>query len=191
MDDNFSDLQKLLRLKRYEAPPPEYFENFLQDFQARQRKEIVKLPLWRIAWDRLSASLAPTELPQLSYAAACAVALFAAVVASNQILRSPSSEPALATVAAAPKLQPAMPTQPTAPRMAIDGGNNFAAVSLPLNRTPQTRVLPGNQVVFLNGGEFPSLDDSRRATARGNNPPRAPRYVLDSRPVSYAAPASF
>lgn len=177
MDDNFSDLQKLLRLKRYETPPPEYFENFLQDFQARQRKEIVKLPLWRIVWDRMSASLAPVELPQLGYAAACAVALFAAVVTSNQILKSPAPE---ARIASAPVIK----AQPVATNPAAS--SSFAAVSLPLNRTP------GSQVVFLNGADFPSLEDARsRAAARASSTARAPRYVLDSRPVSYEAPASF
>lgn len=185
MDDNFSDLQKLLRLKRYEAPPPEYFENFLQDFQARQRKEIVKLPLWRIVWDRMSASLAPVELPQLGYAAACAVALFAAVVTSNQILKSPAPEARIASNPT-PKVQPAA-LNPAA-------SSSFAAVSLPLNRTPQVaRALPSSQVVFLNGADFPSLEDARsRAAARASSTAaRAPRYVLDSRPVSYEAPASF
>lgn len=177
MDDNFSDLQKLLRLKRYEAPPPEYFENFLQDFHARQRQEIVKLPLWRIVWDRLSASLAPVEAPQLGYAAACAVALFAAVVTTKQILNPPTPEPIVAEV-----------SQPIPPRVEAQPVRFANTVSLPL-RTPQSTR--GGQVVFLNGADFPSLDEARSRAARGNSAPRAPRYVLDSRPVSYEAPASF
>lgn len=169
MDDNFSDLQKLLRLKRFEAPPPEYFENFLQDFQARQRREIVKLPLWRIVWDRMSASLAPVEVPQLGYAAACAVALFAAVVTSKQILSTPTPAPALATTS----VRTSLPT-------------NVQPVQF-----PQVNLQTGNQVVFLNGADFPSFDAARARAARSTTASRAPRYVLDSRPVSYEAPASF
>ena len=42
MDDEFQDLQRLLRLKRHEAPPPEYFEDFLFEFQRRQRAELLQ-----------------------------------------------------------------------------------------------------------------------------------------------------
>src|SRR5438876_10072897 len=52
--DEFNDNQitKLLRLKRYEQPPPGYFENFLHEFHRRQRDELLRQPLWRICVDR-------------------------------------------------------------------------------------------------------------------------------------------
>ncbi len=175
MDDNFSDLQKLLRLKRHETPPPAYFEGFLRDFQNRQRRELIKLPLWRIVWDRLAASLAPLPQGQLAFASACAVALFAAVLASNQILTAPANRPADLAVAAPAVVTPAA---------------SFASspVSLPIGRTPQVaRALPGSQVVYLANTDFSGRDRG----ARTNSPSAHTRYVLDSRPVSYEAPASF
>ncbi len=37
-----SDLvSQLIRLKRYETPDPEYFENFVNEFQSRQRSEML------------------------------------------------------------------------------------------------------------------------------------------------------
>lgn len=73
-------ISKLLRLKRYEQPRPGYFEEFLQEFQARQRAELIRRPLWEIAWDRL-VSLAPTfQVPRMAYAMIVALAVAASAV---------------------------------------------------------------------------------------------------------------
>ena len=32
------EISRLLRLKRYEQPPPDYFENFLSEFRRRHRE---------------------------------------------------------------------------------------------------------------------------------------------------------
>lgn len=81
------NIQKLLRLKRYEQPSPGYFDDFLREFQARQRADVIRRPLWSIAWDRIS-SLAPSfHVPQMAYASIVALA----VVASGVILVRPGS----------------------------------------------------------------------------------------------------
>ena len=49
-DDN--EIGRLLRLKKYEQPPPGYFENFLHEFHRRQRDELLRQPLWKIALGR-------------------------------------------------------------------------------------------------------------------------------------------
>lgn len=80
-------ISKLLRLKRYEQPRPGYFEDFLQEFQDRQRAELIRRPLWEIAWDRL-VSLAPTfQVPRLAYATIVALA----VAASAMIIVHPGA----------------------------------------------------------------------------------------------------
>ena len=166
MDENFSDLQKLLRLKKYETPSPEYFEGFLKDFHRRQRQEIVKLPIWRIAWDRVTASFVPGEVPRFAYATACAAVLFVTVFASKQMVSRPAgSDLAMAT--------PAVPTSRV----------ESTPVSLHLNGKPQA---------FLNGASFASARDLRREQGGlTSDSARSPRYVLDARPVSYEAPVSF
>ena len=89
-------ISKLLRLKRHELPPPGYFEDFLQEFQARQRAELIRRPLWEIAWDRI-ASLAPTfQVPRLAYATIAALA----VAASALIIVHPGSPGPGGTLAA-------------------------------------------------------------------------------------------
>ena len=49
-DDN--EIAKLLRLKKYEQPPPGYFDNFLHEFHRRQRDELLRQPLWQICLER-------------------------------------------------------------------------------------------------------------------------------------------
>lgn len=41
-DSDLSDVEKLLRLKRYERPPEGYYEDFLLEFQHRQRAEMLR-----------------------------------------------------------------------------------------------------------------------------------------------------
>jgi hypothetical protein len=68
MDEDVN-LSKLLRLKRYEQPPPGYFDDFLREFQRRQRAEALRRPSWALIWERI-ASIAPTfRVPQFAYAA--------------------------------------------------------------------------------------------------------------------------
>jgi hypothetical protein len=89
-------ISKLLRLKRYEQPHPGYFEGFLAEFQARQRAELIRRPLWEIAWDRL-VSLAPSfQVPRLAYASIVALA----VAASAMIIVRPGTPVSSGPVAA-------------------------------------------------------------------------------------------
>ena len=167
MDENFSDLQKLLRLKKYETPSPEYFEGFLKDFHRRQRQEIVKLPIWRIAWDRVTASFVPGEVPRFAYATACAAVLFVTVFASNKMVSRPTGSD-LTVV------------NPRSTSQLASSDFNFRLN----NRKPQN---------LLNGASFASARDLRSREQGGLNSEqsRSPRYVLDARPVSYEAPVSF
>ena len=48
------DVQKLIRLKRHESPPEEYFENFLEEFQTRQRGELLKQSSFGLFKDRVA-----------------------------------------------------------------------------------------------------------------------------------------
>src|SRR6188768_3966459 len=78
-DEN--DIATLLRLKRHEQPPPGYFDNFLHEFHRRQRAELLRQPLWRIALQRAQDFMFQLNVPALtSYpVAATAVVLCAAV----------------------------------------------------------------------------------------------------------------
>jgi hypothetical protein len=161
--DELTEVQRLLRLKRYEAPAPEYFEDFLSEFQDRQRAEMLKRPLWRLALDRLEGALPTFQIAQLAYAGSCAVALLVAGISAERILTSPAD----GTLASAKTGLTAM-EQPRALHPKID----FYA-SAPAFRLSE---LDFNQP---------------RPTATAYTTAASPRYVLDSQPVSYGQPNSF
>jgi hypothetical protein len=83
MDEDLK-LSKLLRLKRYEKPPPGYFEDFLREFQRRQRAEALRRPAWAALWDRIT-SIAPTfRVPEFAYAAILVLAVGASALIVTQ-----------------------------------------------------------------------------------------------------------
>ena len=53
----FEDLEKLIRLKRYEKPPEDYYEQFFREFQSRQRSEMLRQSAHGLFFERISAYL--------------------------------------------------------------------------------------------------------------------------------------
>ena len=72
-------LSALLRLKRFEQPPPEYFDRLLEEVHRRQRAELLQRPLWRIAWERVQTFFGEHSMGGLSYAGAMAAVLVVGV----------------------------------------------------------------------------------------------------------------
>ena len=68
-------LSALLRLKRYEQPPAPYFDRLLQDVHRRQRADLLRLPLWKIAVERMQTFFGEHSMGHLSYAGALASVL--------------------------------------------------------------------------------------------------------------------
>ncbi len=166
MDENFDDneIGKLLRLKKYEQPPPGYFEDFLHEFHRRQRDELLREPLWSVAWHRLSDSFFRLNIPSLtSYPAAVAAVLVCAAVVSLKIYQAPAPDTfAVNTEAVMP-----VPTVPA---------DDFTLNS-PV--TLATRSL---------GPDLSRQIDESASTHRAQTPPR---YVLDRLPVSYEPSFNF
>lgn len=79
------DVHKLLRLKRYEHPTPDYFERFLDEFQQRQRSEILRQPAWAPLWERIVNAFPDFHVPRFAYASvAMAAVVLSAVILVNQ-----------------------------------------------------------------------------------------------------------
>jgi energy-converting hydrogenase Eha subunit A len=150
-----SEIARLLRLKRYEQPPPSYFENFLHEFHRRQRDELLRQPLWRICMERAHNFVLQLDVRSLaSYPTAVAAVLVCAAVISLKIYQQPE------TARVALQSPPALPTPVSA-----EGEWNLASpVATQILRTQPVR-------------SFHESAQTHRAAP--------PRYVLDSVPVSY------
>ena len=86
-----TDIHKLLRLKRHEAPTPDYFERFLDEFNERQRAELLRQPTWSLVWERFVGVFPDFHVPRLAYAGVAAAAvILSAVILLNQQGVTPS-----------------------------------------------------------------------------------------------------
>jgi hypothetical protein len=148
---------KLLRLKKYEQPPPAYFENFLHEFHRRQRDELLKEPVWRIALQRSQDFLFRLNIPGLaSYPAMATALVICAAVISLKVYQTPET----ATVAA----------QNRSPVV--------ATITAPVSNWSLS-----NPVTTRDLG--PSLVRPVKDSSKTHRVAVPPRYVLDSTPVSY------
>ncbi len=170
MDDEFKDLQRLLSIKRHEAPPPEYFEDFLWEFQRRQRAEMLKRPLWRLALDRLEGAVPNFSFPRYAYRGASFAAVAAAVVVSGRIVVGPRTAEAPSLVASAKS-----------------GLRPMAETGIKVVSSPKFDFYSSKRSYRL-----PEMDfDHPRPAAAAFVKSSRPRYVLDTQPVSYVQPSSF
>ena len=86
------EIARLLRLKRYEQPPPAYFENFLHEFRRRQRDELLRQPPWRICFERAQGFAVQCNVRSLaSYAAGIAAVVACVAVISIRIYQQPDT----------------------------------------------------------------------------------------------------
>jgi hypothetical protein len=70
----FEDIQRLIRLKRHEQPPPGFVEEFVSSFQERQRSELLRNSARGLLWERVTTYLEGLLNPKWAWAGATAVA---------------------------------------------------------------------------------------------------------------------
>ncbi len=71
----FEDIQRLIRLKRYERPSDDFVEDFVCQFQHRQRQELLQHSARGLLWERVNTYFEGLFAPKWRWAGATAVAL--------------------------------------------------------------------------------------------------------------------
>src|SRR5580692_11266852 len=154
-------VQQLLRLKRFEQPPPGYFDEALDELHYRMHAGSEKHPT-RNQYSRFSqlqeffSNLNSFRVPQSAYAGAFAIFLVVATLMGTGVW-SPR-----------PKFDVSYNAS------AASGQNNSAAI---FGGRIQLSALKSDQQEI-----FPTIKPSDTVT---------PRYILGGQPVSYNTPSSF
>jgi hypothetical protein len=164
MDEfNDNEIGKLLRLKKYEQPPPGYFENFLHEFHRRQRDALLREPLWKISLQRAQDFMFRLNVPALtSYPAAAAAIMVCAAIVSLKIYQGPE--------------------------ITTNVAQNRPAFTAPANVEGQWTLASPVATRVTAQPIRKSNDSALTHSRRGGTPPR---YVLDSVPVSYETAFRF
>jgi hypothetical protein len=159
-------LSALLRIKRFEQPPPQYFERLLKDVHERQRAELLRRPLWKIAADRLQTFFSEHSMGHLAYGGALASVLIVGV-SSIAVLTSGGAS------------------------VRSGGAQRIAETRAGLVPAKDSAHLVNLQV---DHPRFPKSflpKDLGRVPALPQVGYGQPRYVIDARPVSYEPPPTI
>ncbi len=154
-------LTALLRIKRYEQPPPEYFDQLLRDIHRRQRTELLRRPLWKIAIERVQTFFSEHSMGHVPYAGAMATVLVVGIGVIGLMTPGGNVErnPETLTVAAVD------PEAASTPKLiSLQTSTPVPSLDSPLVRPAPPAFAPAGY---------------------------QPRYVMDARPVSYEPQATI
>ena len=105
MNEDFEDIQRLIRLKKHESPGEGYTDDFLTRFQRRQREEMLRKSSIDLFFERISTRFEDLMTPKWTLAGAIAAVCVlsawmynmtptggAALATQKQEMTSPSDE---------------------------------------------------------------------------------------------------
>jgi hypothetical protein len=167
-------LSALLRIKRFEQPPPQYFDRLLQDIHRRQRSELLRRPLWKIAAERMQTFFSEHSMSHVAYAGALASVVVVGVVGIAVLTRDASTNP-------------------------VRHGRQIAKVedrnSKEIN--PVNGAFSQKQLIAIETARPPAafgpstLPVSAPLTLPVSHQPTSTRYIIDPRPASFEPAAAY
>jgi hypothetical protein len=178
-------LSALLRLKRYEQPPDHYFDRLLEDIHRRQRADLVRLPLWKIAMERVQTFFSEHSMSRVTYAGALASVMIVGVTAIGLMIpdASPQGDSSLAVIASV--LPEANVQKNVEPSQDSNQGLIAEHKEAPV---PEERLL---RLDREGAGRALTADSPSIRSVPVYAPLSPQRYIMDAQPVSYDVPTSF
>jgi hypothetical protein len=156
-------LSALLRLKRFEQPPPGYFDQLLRDVHRRQRSDLIQRPLWKIAVERMQTYFGEHSMSPASFAGAMATLLILGVAAIKFV--SPGVIP-----------------------HSSGGAVELVKVTAPdVQEAPHALALEARASTDRSNSGW----ESSRPSVPSRQAQRNPRFVIDAIPVTYEPSFSF
>ena len=162
----FEDIQRLIRLKRFEQPEEGFTEKFLQQFHQRQRAEMLQQSSLELFWERLSTWWNNLLVPKWGMVAAavsvCAMSLW--------LLSHPAEKPGMEVTAA-----PVVPEKPfilkldlsDIPMARMAEHDDATMADMLLRKHLEVRPALEGSVLPANGWEQPSLRNATPAIQSG------------------------
>jgi hypothetical protein len=103
----FEDIQRLIRLKRYETPGEDFVDDFVTQFHQRQRSELLRQSARGLLWERVATYFDDLMAPKWAMAAATACVAVVAAWGSLNVISGGGMQSSVALVAAEPVAMPA------------------------------------------------------------------------------------
>ena len=144
-EEDKEPMHHVIRLKRYEQPHEGYFEEFLREFQFRQRAELLKPSLSAMLMERLHSLVSEIRVPAMAYAGAAVLAIIAGTAIIRQEPQSTSPRSYAASYSQTPvtieKMQPVSLRIDTPPNASQHASQQFPPAFL-LQARPATHESP-------------------------------------------------
>lgn len=110
----FQDIQRLIRLKRFETPGEDFVEDFVSQFRERQRSEVLRMSARGLLWERVSTYfenlVSPKWMTAATTAAVCLLGGWAGMTLLGSGVQNHSSQIAALSPASIPQLMPSKPS---------------------------------------------------------------------------------
>ncbi|HYF37975.1 MAG TPA: hypothetical protein VD994_21915 [Prosthecobacter sp.] len=105
----FQEIQRLIRLKRFETPGEDFVEDFVNQFRERQRSELLRQSARGLLWERVNTYFEHLVAPKWAMAGATAVLCFLGTWGALSVIGTSSHDyHPLAALDTAERLTPAV-----------------------------------------------------------------------------------